>query len=246
MSVTPSAAAQVVKLKGLDTSQQADDILLTATTPQKTTLGRDKLSAVSVAIYLNNSQPLAKDDAVLAVVSKLPHGIIRPTFTSAGPIADNITVMCWTAVELRGKVTPSNYRGNVVLVRTIKGQGSYLGSTEQPANERLPNSLDISLAQFRDDDPQSGGSKGIAYDVDTPGFSASAQIGRTRINFTENAVLDTPLNTVFSSKPFAYYSAISCTSGNGVQFDPTFQAQGDNQANVGCIPLTFNLTGTCN
>jgi hypothetical protein len=236
---------QVVKIKGLIASQKANDITLAATTSEGTILGTQNFSIVSVTLTLNNSAPLKNDNAAKAVVSQPVHGAIRPTYQAAGPLPDNVTVACWTPVEIIGTVTPADYSGHVVLKREIKGNAVFVGSTEVKAAEKRPGP-DITNAAFRDDDPQSGRSKGVVYDTDSPGVFAKTAVGRTRFNFVENAFLDVEANSVSASQPLAWYSAISCTVGDGVEFDPTFQSRGDNQANTGCRPLSFNLTGSCN
>lgn len=59
------------------------------------------------------------------------------------------------------------------------------------------NNPDPSAAQFRDDDPQSGGSGGKVYDTDAPGITLSLDpnaplnsIARNRTNFRQWATID--------------------------------------------------------
>jgi hypothetical protein len=101
---------------------------------------------------------------------------------------------------------------------------------------------DTSLSNWRDDDPQSGGSAGKIYDLDIPGFGGIPlnQTYRVRQNFSAYAVLDSSSNTVPASDQFAWYSAVSCTqTDNGLVLN--FDVANDNQANVGTIPLSWNL-----
>lgn len=243
MAVPANTKQQVVKIKGLVASQKADDITLAAITSEGTILGTQKFSIVSVTLTLNNSVPLKNDNAAKIVVSTQTFN--RPKFSAAGPLVDNINVACWTPVEIIGKVTPADYRGEVILKRAIKGNKVFLGSIEITRAEK-PAGPDTSDPSFRDDDPQSGGSKGVVYDTDAPGMNARAAVARTRLNFAESAVLDIKENPIPASEPLAWYSAISCTVGDGVVFDPTSQSRGDNQAKTGCIPLNANLSGSCN
>jgi hypothetical protein len=155
---------------------------------------------------------------------------------------------CRTGVEFKAKVTPSNYTGSVVLRRTKVSYGAWDGSTlipvTQGTNPVYVPSPDNSPAVWRDDDPQSGKVKGFVYDLDAPGpvdmFTDLNHTFRIRQNLSEYAVLDSEQNSVSVSAPLPWYSAVSCTeTANGPVLDTT--VGGDNQANVGTVPLSWNL-----
>lgn len=63
----------------------------------------------------------------------------------------------------------------------------WTGPTGQQLDTTYPDGTpDTSLAKYEDTDPQSGGSKGIVYDLDAPGVApVVSQVGRIRYNFKE-------------------------------------------------------------
>jgi hypothetical protein len=78
-------------------------------------------------------------------------------------------------------------------------------------NQELPPN-DTSDPGTRDDDPQSGGSKGVVYDLDAPGINnmVSPQTAYLRMNFTEYAVLDDARNNITVSNSFPWFTRVSC------------------------------------
>jgi hypothetical protein len=60
-----------------------------------------------------------------------------------------------TSVEIVGTVNPSNYTGLIVLHRIVEDKKSY---DDMTLIDSQNNVADDSSPEFRDDDPQSGGS----------------------------------------------------------------------------------------
>jgi hypothetical protein len=150
-------------------------------------------------------------------------------------------------VPCRIEGVPTCYRsGFITLQRQVDATRSYNDSTLTNSNGPcgLPICPDTSSSTLRDDDPQSGGSGGVVYDLDAPGLgsSSSAPLGRVlriRTNFREWATDATNTNLHFSAD-FLWFSRISImktANGDVLQTDVT----GDNTAGKGTTALSWNL-----
>ncbi len=141
-------------------------------------------------------------------------------------------------VEIVGTVSPSNFTGTIILQRKVDATCTYNVSTLiSPCSGPFPDTSDPS---FRDDDPQSGGSNGIVYDLDAPalgtGSSPVNTLLRVRTNFRQWATL----NGVPVSYDFLWYSRISViksSSGDNLAND----VAGDSTAGTGTTNLSWNL-----
>jgi hypothetical protein len=212
---------QVVRIKGVTASQKAGDITLTASTDEKTTIGSVKFSIVSVAIaWLTSTSDTIPDDnsaksTFLGEFNPSP-GVGSSNFTGLGLFAtDAEGFSCHGGAQFAGTVTPSDYKGSVVLKRTLVTGKLYDGV--EGLIRTLPDAThppdDTSVDGARDDDPQSGGSKGTVYDLDAPGADQVFPSGTTRylrMNLVEYAVLDDKRNSVPVSQTFPWFVRVSC------------------------------------
>jgi hypothetical protein len=145
---------------------------------------------------------------------------------------------CTIGYEASGLLNPVSYTGNVILVRT-KGGSDYKGATGQTLDTSYsPGTNDTSPATLEDQNPHSGVSNGIVYDLDAPGRKpATNEIWRKRINFFENAQLP---DGTYVANEVGFYVRLSCkygSSGNSFWTDVT----GDNVLNLGSTATTWNL-----
>jgi hypothetical protein len=216
-TVPVGTATQVVKIKGVRASQTADDLTLTASTDQKTTLGSAKFSVVSVTIdwKTSNNDTISDDNRAKSDYFneyKPSPNMGSPQYTGLGAFATDSHFGCHTGVQFTGTIAPSNYKGTVVLRRTLV-EGKYYKEDQiftLPDDSHPPN--DTSNADTRDDDPQSDNSKGVVYDLDAPGINemTSPESRYLRQNFVEYAVLDSAQNDVHASDPFPWFSRVAC------------------------------------
>ncbi|MGH9508581.1 MAG: hypothetical protein ACRD2M_01475 [Terriglobales bacterium] len=236
MTVTESGS---VAVKGTDASSVADNVQIKASVSGRES--GDSFSVVWVTLALRSATGLtvtSDNERRLNYEGVWGH-------TNLGAFDSLADFGCKTGTETVGTVQPSNYTGLVVLRRTKLNYGVWDGSvllaTTGPNPVTTPSD-DTSNDAFRDDDPQSGGSAGKVYDLDTPG-AQNVELDHTyrvRQNFSTYAVLDSATNTVAASDSLAWYSAVSCTlTENGPILN--FDVANDNQANVGTVPLSWNV-----
>ncbi|MDT8067454.1 MAG: IPT/TIG domain-containing protein [Terriglobia bacterium] len=91
---------------------------------------------------------------------------------------------CLNGIEAVGKLSSSSYQGKIKIRRRYLDGALWVDGL--PQNQSLrSNSGDTSLNAFRDDDPYSGGSQGVVYDLDAPGPISlfGPIIKRSRQNF---------------------------------------------------------------
>ena len=181
-----------VFIKGIEASSNADNIRLQAKA-ESTVLDSGVFSVVWVELSAKLEGSIASDNSRAgAFVDNLGSTAKLGTFQASGrDIRDS-----WhNGVEITGRVTPSDYRGEIVLARDLTGIGMCFGNVQTlEVNQRQP---DTSLAEFRDDDPQSGGSAGRVYDLDAPGLGlnpsdSEGTIRRIRQSFEQWAALAAP------------------------------------------------------
>lgn len=150
-----------------------------------------------------------------------------------------------TGVEIVGTVLPSTYTGLIILQRQRLGQNEYNNSTTAyptfPPCPGNPTCDDTSNFIFRDDDPQSDGSNGKVYDLDTPGLpplSTDDVYYRLRVNFREYAVAQGVPGQV--STNLYWWSRISVQRTSG-QTDLRTDVPGDNTSGTGTTKLSWDL-----
>jgi len=193
-------------------------------------------TVVSATISQRTSSTVSSDDAALSSYQN------AVGTTNLGNIIENGNVRgCGIGLETIGSVAPSNYTGSVIMHRTIVNQGHYVNSTDAGGGTPA-NTDDTSPSNFRDDNPQSGGSAGKVYDLDGPGLHPSAVDGKTyryRTNFSAYATLSD--GTLISPSPgFFFYVRLSCQlTGPGYVF--INDVPGDNQIGIGTTNTTWNL-----
>jgi hypothetical protein len=229
--LTQSSAANNIQLEAKE-----QGFLLPSQGPQLASLD---FSVVWVTIALGPGPQVSPNNLVFAKNYSLANGTL-----DLGPIIvpQNVAPTffgCRTGIEMVGTVSPTDYRGTVVLRRTVLGEASYVGSSL--AHSEVAHD-DTSLGAFRDDDPQAG-TPGTVYDVDAPGTvnkNMFALTIRQRITFSEYAVLDSADNSQPASDSFPWFSVVSCKALlQGPQF--VTDVPGDNKAASGSSPLSWNL-----
>ena len=157
---------------------------------------------------------------------------------SLGKFVNSSGGYCTIGYEADGAVTPSSYTGTVILVRT-KGGVNYSGSTGQTVYSTYPTGTDdTSNPELEDQDPQSGGSNGVVYDLDAPAVQpATNEVWRKRVNYFENAQLP---DGTYVANEVGFYVRISClwgSSGNTFATD----VSGDNVLTLGSTATSWNL-----
>lgn len=226
-----------VVIKGITESSTRDNIRLEARV-QSTVGAAELFSVVWVTLDLRASEGQSpssdnsRRDVYAASVGQGTLGLFKGSELAEG--------MWVTGAEIVGTVTPSNYSGTVVLNRS-KSTRTYrfCVSTFPQSN----NSPDTSSPGIRDDDPQSGGSMGRVYDLDTPGIGMSelepvGTIWRTRQQFQQWATLDTEQNqNSRASDLMSWWSRVSIvkTAPDDLEILPGMV--GDNRAAKGVISL---------
>jgi len=158
---------------------------------------------------------------------------------SIGPFTN--TLGCHVGFEMSGALTPSTYTGHIVLHRIPNSIKLWRDST---LIQNVPNDPDdTSDPGLRDDDPQSGGSHGIVYDLDAPATHPNIDnaVFRTRVNFSEFASFpDGSQFGIQMSPTFEFFARWSCKSVASVPGFVT-DVPGDNQVAAGTTPLSINL-----
>jgi hypothetical protein len=237
-------------IKGVTESSQKDNVSLTATINNNVVAkARIRFSVLWVVLsfrYGNNLTISEDNSAKVASVSlhgTASLGLQRVTFPLTPPVSN------WgNYVEIVGNVSPHDFTGNIVLNRRVDGCRDYSDKVIISRRD-CDQHPDPSNQQFRDDDPQSGGSNGKVYDLDGPGIGFTrpnetpvGRIARNRTNFREWAMF----GNVRVSDDLQWFSRISIqkTAGGDVTInDPAILPLNgpDNIAGVGTTPLTWNL-----
>lgn len=192
-------------------------------------------AAPTATISQNTSGSYSSDDgAGLNYTARTGTSSLGP-FTNAAKFKG-----CGIGFETVGTIIPSNYTGNVIIHRTFVTDQNWINSTEDPSQEKPPGFDDTSFTTFQDENPQSGGSAGKVYDLDSPGQHPPSIDGNTyrmRVNFSTYAAL--PGGTVISPA-YNFYVRLSCTqTSSGYQF--VNDVPGDNQIGPGSTKTTWNL-----
>jgi hypothetical protein len=232
-----------VTINGVSHSSTAGNMTLQASLGGQS-LASEAFTVVLVTLHLRNGSDggYLNDDAGGTNYLLQMGTSALGTFQSNGQAAH-----LWrTGVEVSGTVQPSNYTGMITLRRQVDANRTYNGSTltSNVGNCGQPTCPDTSDSTLRDDDPQSGGSGGVVYDLDAPAFgsTSSAAVGailRARTNYHQWATDATNSNLRFSAD-FQWFSRISImktASGDVLQNDVT----GDNTAGTGTTALSWNL-----
>jgi hypothetical protein len=148
---------------------------------------------------------------------------------------------CFAGMQFTGAVNPSTYTSNLTLKRNRLSYATYIqGSTLSGSSNTSTD--DTSTSNFRDDNPQSGGSNGKIYDVDGPGASGGTSSNGTyrfRANFSEYAV-DSNGITV-STAPVNFFVRVSCSFDSGGNAHLVSDVPNDNQIGTGTTKTSWNL-----
>jgi hypothetical protein len=250
VNVPAGSSVVSIAISGIQVSSSANNITLTAAIQGVPGSAVTALfSVVGVTISMNTSGQPAGDDAgsaeFLKGASALGTGIDQfPTNTSPQS--------CNVGVEFVGRVSPSNYTGQITLARNFatanppgelyKGQTQYDPDYFTTSKGHGPGQPDTSPPELLDTDPQSGGSQGKVYDIDVPGIGlASDDIYRFRANFVEYAVLSDSSPPVIASPNFPWWARVSCTQDSAGNLKLSTDVNNDNQAGTGTTPITWNL-----
>jgi hypothetical protein len=235
-SITLTGGA-TVPVNGTTTSSTANNLTMQATDPWGDVLASASFSVVSVTLSIRSGAGLTPSPGNSAAGE---YQSIMGT-NSLAAFANDSLGGCFVGAEFVGTVQPSNYASLVVLRRTLLDYGVWTGSTLQ--TEVTTASDDTSSQALRDDNPQSGSSKGLVYDLDAPGvLPHSASVAwRARQNFSEYAVLDSAANDTPVSSTLAWYSAVSCNTPDFVNYALSTDVSGDNKDSTGSVNLSWNL-----
>jgi hypothetical protein len=185
----------------------------------------------SLTLRAQNTQSVSLDNSTRSQYISDTGGTDQLGFFVGGPSPAG----CLAGTEMVGFLAPSSYTGQINLHRTVLSIACYNGSTAASCGSAGPDDSD---AAHLDSDPQSGGSQGKVYDIDTPGLLPSSSTPqRFRVNFEEYAAL--PDGTRISP-PLDYYVVLSCSRDlSGVHF--VLDVQNDNTIGLGTTPLSWNL-----
>lgn len=233
-----------VAITGVTESSTADNIRLEAKLGT-TSLDSDDFSVVFVTLNLRTGtdKTVSSDNSARATYISFVGSDSLGTFFATGQGGN-----AWgTHVEIVGTVTPSNYLGTVKLERDIIEKRIYDNQTLF-TDGIVTNQADNSQDDLRDDNPQSGTSRGIVYDLDGPNIASTAKtplnaIRRRRTNFRQWATIDGVRQgdpRIRASADFGWFqrlSIIKTSNGDQLQSD----VAGDNIAGTGTTPLTWNL-----
>ena len=145
--------------------------------------------------------------------------------------------------EFIGSVAPSNFTGLIAFNRSKTGKGyadSSNGST-LVLDISVPTN-DVSSPLLRDDDPQSAGSAGKIYDLDTPGYQVQVgdpvgSIHRARQNLKAWA----EYNGVIASDYFMWFNRTSVKKTSSSTTAVENSVSNDNQIGTGTTPTSWDL-----
>jgi hypothetical protein len=225
-----------VPVNGVTVSSTADNMILKALDSNNHLLASVSFTVVWVTLSIRSGVGLTPSQDNSAGGAGGPYDSTYGT-RSLGPFASNIRGACFTGAEFIGTVSPTNYTGLVVLRRKKLSYGAWTGSDLY--GEVTQPSDDTSNLAVRDDDPHSGGSNGVVYDLDAPGIEASSVnvTWRSRQNLSEYAVLDSQNNDTPVSDTMNWFSAVSCTTPDFSNYTLSTGVLGDNVAGEGIVNL---------
>jgi hypothetical protein len=194
---------------------------------------------VTLALRNGNTDTVSSDNHALNAYNQFNGTTALGTYQAS-------TDHFWqTGVEIVGTVCPSSYTGLITLRRQILNRYEYNNSTTAnpiwPPCPSGPSCDDTDSAAFRDDDPQSDGSNGRVYDLDTPGIgplSTDNTYDRYRVNFREYAMAEGV--SVQVSANFNWWSRLSVQRSSGNTTLKT-DVTGDNVSGTGTTKLSWNL-----
>ena len=196
------------------------------------------VAVLSVVLAMRSSGTVSSDNSAGSTYSSQLGTTSLGVFFGNG-IANN----AWrvSGVEIVGTVIPSSYTGLVVIHRTLIESRWYTDNNPTPF-QTITNQPDTSLSEFRDDNPQSGGSNGKVYDLDAPGFAlvSNAPVGsivRRRMNFVQYTTVGNIQLSGSTLYWFARQSVIRTSTGDQLLND----ISGDNTVGSGSTALTWNL-----
>jgi len=194
-----------------------------------------------VVMSLRTGMPamVSPDDSAGDAYYLAVHTKYLGTFLAVDPVGNHL----WsTGVEIMGKVYPSSFTG-ITFKRQLMTRRVYKGSVEVTSRRIDPaNNYNDTDTTFQDTDPQSGGSRGVVYDVDAPGIGsdssdAPGMITRKRDNFREWAYF----NGQVVSLPFDWFSRLSVVKPSTGYDQLSNGISGDNTADTGTTKITWNL-----
>jgi hypothetical protein len=249
---TLTGGASVI-INGQNVSSTADDITITVKDQFDHQLAAINLSVVWVTLSVNASagqHVTPGDTASNAYADATSQSRTNP---SIGPIIipSGLNSGCGIGVEVVGRVTPSNYAGQVFLLRWIMHERTYDDGNQiesfEAASLTDPNAFDTRVPALLATNPQAAAPLGQVYALDAAGPlpPAVGVIRSGRQTFRVFAVLDSINNRVPASAPIEWYARSSCTTmPNGTySFNPGIS--GDNQGGQGCTSVNRDLSGNC-
>ncbi len=234
-----------VEITGVTESSTNNNMLISPTYNGSGAGSSRSFTVVRVDLSLNLSGSAALNNAgrngYQAAIGSLQLG---GPFLTAGNQPGFLVI----GIEIVGMVYPSNYTGNIKIVRELISTSDYDETTAPPNTKGkcAPNNPpcdDTSPAEIRDDVP------GTIYDLDSPGppknfTSTEGAIIRRRSNFRQWATvsqLDSHLTKdVRVSSDITWFNRTSIKIVNGAG-QVLSDVSNDNQNGSGTTPLTRNL-----
>lgn len=161
-------------------------------------------------------------------------------------VPPNAPTLARISAEFVGRVSPSDFRQNIVMSRTRVAARMWVNA--RPFGRPLqPNWPDTSDAWARDDDPQSGASRGRIYDIDAPAIPLTffqrfryplGTVLRQRVNYVEFAAF----GGVRCADNFPWFArqSVRNRAANTFVRDQSADSQTvrDNERGPGTTPLT--------
>jgi hypothetical protein len=153
--------------------------------------------------------------------------------------------VCETLVQFLGRVTPSDYQGQITLRRFISSGAAYYNSTQfTPTGiSYAPGTSDTSQAFLCVYPRAAGYLPGNVYDADAPGegSNSTAYIFRQRVNLKEYAVLGNQFSQWQVGNVVPWWSDTSCLATGIGTGNRSNDVPGDNSSGTGTTITTWNL-----
>jgi hypothetical protein len=200
-------------VEGAEASVNMRDVSLTLTHDETSESDEVRFTVLWVTVTSRHSGNVSNDYSARAKYEEI--GV--PPSVALGyrlcAVSGSVQV-AWTSIcsEFIGNVAPSDFKpsdfgGTLFLDRELINGKSWWGPEGKEFSADETPRADTSHEEYRDDDPQSGGSAGKICDTDCPGVNATlryipAIIQRFRVNFKAWAVY----GTVRCSSKLAWYT----------------------------------------
>ncbi len=217
-------------VEAVQPSEKMGDVELTLTLEGTEVSDKILLTCLWVEINESTCKFVGKMSADNAARQWYVDVIMCPSSDKLGP-CQNVRGMGW-AVELTGRVRPADFDMEVIMDKDATGfvciekPGAPIEANgDQPLPEPPPltsgqptKGNDLSPDTARDDDPMSGGSEGIIYDLDAPGAS-----------FDIWCIKNTIIRARYNLRSFARFSGQRCSDFFPWHVAVSYRLQGNSE-----------------